>query len=37
MYTHELFYLKQELEAWLVPVYKKIHTTKSQLTQRTKY
>ena len=37
MYTHDLFYLQQEWEAWLVPVYKQIHTTKSQLTQCTKY
>ena len=33
MYTHDLFYLQQEWEAWLAPVYKQIHTTKSQLTQ----
>ena len=37
MYTHDLFYLQQEWEAWLVPVYKQISTTKSQLTQCTKY
>ena len=37
MYTHDLFYLQQEREAWLVPVYKQILTTKSQLTQCTKY
>ena len=37
MYTHDLFYLQQEWEAWLAPVYKQIHTTKSQLTQCTKY
>ena len=37
MYTHDLFYLQQEWEAWLVPVYKQIRTTKSQLTQCTKY
>ena len=39
MYTHDLFYLQQEWETWLVPVYKQIHTTKSQLTvtQCTKY
>ena len=36
MYTHDLFYL-QEREAWLAPVYKQIRTTKSQLTQCTKY
>ena len=36
-YTYELFYLQQEWEAWLVPVYKQICTTKSQLTQCTKY
>ena len=33
MYTHDLFYLQQEWEAWLAPVYKQIQTTKSQLTQ----
>ena len=33
MYTHDLFYLQQEWEAWLAPVYKQIRTTKSQLTQ----
>ena len=37
MYTHDLFYLQQEWEAWLVPIYKQIQTTKSQLTQCTKY
>ena len=37
MYTHDLFYLQQEWEAWLVLVYKQIRTTKSQLTQCTKY
>ena len=37
MYTHDLFYLQQEWEVWLVPVYKQIRTTKSQLTQCTKY
>ena len=37
MYTHDLFYLQPEWEAWLAPVYKQIHTTKSQLTQCTKY
>ena len=36
MYTHDLFYLQQEWEAWLAPVYKQIRTTKSQLTQCTK-
>ena len=36
-YTHDLFYLQQEWEAWLAPVYKQISTTKSQLTQCTKY
>ena len=36
MYTHDLFYL-QEWEARLAPVYKQIRTTKSQLTQCTKY
>ena len=35
MYTHDLFYLQQEWEAWLAPVYKQIQTTKSQLTQCT--
>ena len=30
MYTHDLFYLKQEWEAWLAPVYKQIQTTKTQ-------
>ena len=29
MYTHDLFYLQQEWEAWLAPVYKQIRTTKS--------
>ena len=37
MYTHDLFYLQQEWEAWFVSVYKQIRTTKSQLTQFTKY
>ena len=37
MYTHDLFYLQQEWEAWLAPVYKQIRTTKSQLTQCTIY
>ena len=37
MYTHDLFYLQQEWEAWLAPVYKQICTTKSQLTQCTTY
>ena len=37
MYTHDLFYLKQEWEGWLAPVCKQIRTTKSQLTQCTKY
>ena len=37
MYTHDLFYLQQEWEAWLAPVYIQIRTTKSQLTQRTIY
>ena len=37
MYTHDLFYLQQEWEAWLAPVYKQIHTTKSPRTQCTKY
>jgi len=37
MYTHDLFYLQQEWEAWLAPVYKQIQTTKSQLTQCTKH
>ena len=32
MYTHDLLYLQQEWEVWLVPVYKQIRTTKSQLT-----
>ena len=29
MYTHDLFYLQQKWEAWLLPVYKQIRTTKS--------
>ena len=37
IYTHGLFYLQQEWEALLAPVYKQIRTTKSQLTQCTKY
>ncbi len=37
MYTHDLFYLQQEWEAWPAPVSKQIRTTKSQLTQCTKY
>ena len=37
MYTHDLFYLQQEWEVWLAPVYKQICTTESQLTQCTKY
>ena len=38
MYTHDLFNLQQEWEAWLAPVYtKQIRTTKSQLAQCTKY
>ena len=37
MYTHDLFYLQQEWEVWLAPIYKQIQTTKSQLTQCTKY
>ena len=37
MYTHDFFYLQQEGEAWLAPVYKQIRTTKSQLTRCTKY
>ena len=37
MYTHDLFYLQQEWEVWLVRVYKQIRTTNSQLTQCTKY
>jgi len=36
MYTHDLFYLQQEWEAWLATVYKQIQTTKSQLTRCTK-
>ena len=30
MYTRDLFYLQQEWEAWLAPLYKQIQTTKSQ-------
>ena len=37
MYTHDLFYLQQEWEVWLAPVYKQIHATKSLLSQCTKY
>ena len=37
MYTPDLFYLHKEWEAWLAPVYIQIRTTKSQLTQCTKY
>ena len=37
MYTHDLFYLQQEWEAWLAPGYIQIRTTKSQLTQCAKY
>ena len=37
MYKHDLFDLQQEWETWLVPVYKQIRTTKSQLTQCIKY
>ena len=37
MYTHDLFYLHKEWEALLAPVYIQIRTTKSQLTQCTKY
>ena len=37
MYTHDLFYIQQEWEAWLAPGYIQIRTTKSQLTQCTKY
>ena len=37
MYIHDLFYLQQEWEAWPVSVYKQIRTTKSQITQCTKY
>jgi len=37
MYTHVLFYLQQGWEAWLAPVNTEIQTTKSQLTQCTKY
>ena len=37
IYTHDLFYLQQEWEVWLVLAYKQIHTTKSQLTQCTNY
>jgi len=34
MDTHDLFYLQQEWEAWLVvvPIYKQISTSKLQLT-----
>ena len=28
MYTYDLFYLQQEWEVWLAPVYKQIRTTK---------
>ena len=35
--VHDLFNLQQEWEAWLAPVQKQIRTTKSQLTQCTKY
>ena len=31
MYTHDLFYLQPEWEAWLAPVYKQIRTTKSHV------
>ena len=37
MCTHDLFYLQQDGEAWLAPVYKQIRTTKSQQSQFTKY
>ena len=37
MYTHDLFYLQKEWEAWLAPVYEQIRTTKSHLTQCTTY
>ena len=37
MYTRDLFYLQQEWEVWLAPVYIQIWTTKSQLTQCTTY
>ena len=37
MYTHDLFYLQQEWEAWLAPVHKQICTNKSPLTQCTNY
>ena len=37
MYKRDLFYLPQAWEAWLAPVYKQVQTTKSQLTQCTKY
>ena len=37
MYTHDLFYLQQEWEACLAPVYKQIQAAKSQLTQCTTY
>ena len=36
MYKHDLFNL-QKCEAWLVPVYIQICTTKSQLTECTEY
>ena len=35
MYTHDLFYLQQEWEAWLAPVYKQIQTTR--VTTNTMY
>ena len=34
MHTHDLFYLQQEWEAWLAPVYKQIQTPKSQQNVR---
>ena len=39
MNTYDLFYLQQEWEGWLAPVYnyKQIYTTKSQVTQCAKY
>ena len=37
MYRHYLFNLQQAWEAWLMPVYKQIHTTKSQLREYRKY
>ena len=37
MYTPDLFYLQQEWEAWVAPVYKQNETTKSQPIQCTKY